>query len=623
MRVIGTAGHVDHGKSTLVKSLTGIDPDRLAEEKAREMTIDLGFAWLTLNNGETVGVVDVPGHRDFIENMLAGVGGIDAVLLVIAADEGVMPQTQEHLAILDLLGIQDGLIVLSKSDLIGDPDWFDLIEDEIRQVTRGTTLESADMVRVSSYTGEGIPELLHKLAALLADLPPRRDTNAPRLPIDRIFTISGFGTVVTGTLLDGKLAVGDEVEIQPSGLSARIRGLQTYKQSVETALPGSRAAVNLAGVDKKAIQRGDVLTHPGQLQPTVLADLRFRHLPGATRPLQHDAEVKLFVGAAEATAHVRLLSDDILPPGSEGWMQIRLDEPLALAQGDRFILRFPSPGETIGGGVVVDPHPAHRWKRFQPQVIAQLETRMLGTPAERVTQAAAGPEPVKRPALQRQVGYNEAELNAAIGEAVSGGFMMELPDGSFLAAETWERHVQEMVAALTEFHANDPLRLGLPREELRSRMALKISTLNMLLEMTPQIVIEDHVLRLTAHQIHFDEQQTAVIQTLMQAMEATPYTPPSYAEAAEITGEPVLRALIELGQLVQVQPDVIFTEPVYRELVAATLKLIDETGGVTASQLRDAFNTSRKYAIGLLEHLDSIGVTRRMGDTRVRGPRSS
>ena len=419
MRVIGTAGHVDHGKSTLVKRLTNIDPDRLAEEKAREMTIDLGFAWLELDNDELLGIVDVPGHRDFIENMLAGIGSIDAVILVIAADEGVMPQTREHLSILHLLGIENGLIAMTKTDMVDDPDWLELVEQEIMEVVEGTSLENVDIVRVSAITGDGIPDLLAKLTDLLADLPQRADYNQPRLPIDRVFTISGFGTVVTGTLLGGSLRIGNEIELQPTGLSGRIRGLQSYKQSVEVAYPGSRVAVNITGIEKRAVQRGHVLAHPKQITPTRLVDVYFNHLPDASRPLKHNAAVKVFSGAAEAPAHVRLLNDETLLPGQSGWIQLRLDEHLPISRGDRYILRYPSPAETIGGGIVIEPRPRKRWKRFQTQVIQHLETLMQGTPGERIAQAAEGKEPIKRPNLQKQVGYSDTELETAIEEALA------------------------------------------------------------------------------------------------------------------------------------------------------------------------------------------------------------
>ncbi|RMF28066.1 MAG: selenocysteine-specific translation elongation factor, partial [Chloroflexi bacterium] len=351
MRVIGTAGHVDHGKSTLVKALTGIDPDRLREEKERQMTIDLGFAWLTLPGGEPVGIVDVPGHKDFIENMLAGVGGIDAALFVVAADEGVMPQTREHLAILDLLEVKTGVVAITKADLSESPEWLELVMAEVSETLEGTCLEGAPLIPVSAKTGEGLTELLAALEEVLATSEPRRDRGRPRLPVDRVFTISGFGTVVTGTLIDGSFEIGQEVEIQPQGLRARIRGLQTHKRAIEKAVPGSRVAVNLSGVSKEQLWRGSVVTTPGWLRPTLLVDARLRYLEDARHPLRHNAEVKFFSGSTEVMARVRLLSHQELPPGETGWVQLRLAAPVPLVKGDRFIIRRPSPPATIGGGV--------------------------------------------------------------------------------------------------------------------------------------------------------------------------------------------------------------------------------------------------------------------------------
>ncbi len=622
MRVVGTAGHVDHGKSTLVRALTGIDPDRLAEEKRREMTIDLGFAWLSLPNGETIGFVDVPGHRDFIENMLAGVGGIDAVLLVIAADEGVMPQTREHLAILDLLGIQHGLIALTKVDMVPDADWLELIELDIRAATAETTLAQADIIRVSARTGDGIPQLIQHLMTLLEHMPPRQDFRSPRLPIDRVFSISGFGTVVTGTLMGGTLRVGETVAIQPEGLTVRIRGLQSYKQPVEVAEPGSRVAVNLSGAEKRLIERGFVLTRPQQLQASRLVDVRLRHLPDAPFALKHNAEVKFFVGAAESLGHVRLLNDESLAPGAEGWIQVRLETTLALAQGDRFILRYPSPSVTIGGGVVINPNPAQRWKRFQPDVILDLETRMQGTPAERVAQAALEPAAHRRGEIQKRVGYNDHDLTQAMQAALDSAMLVALGDDAYLSAVTYYEILNRMRDELRAFHQAQPLRGGMKREELRVRVGLKPAFFNLILAAQTVIVLEQDRVRLPDHQVTFTPAQQQRIQQLDAQMQAAPYTPPSFSEAAQIVGEEVLYALIDLGDIVQVQPDVILTAPIYQEMVQGALQIIDEQGSVAANQLRDRFGTTRKYAIGLLEFLDAQGVTRRSGDVRVRGSRA-
>lgn len=619
MRVIGTAGHVDHGKSTLIKRLTGIDPDRLAEEKARQLTIDLGFAWLELPGGETVGVIDVPGHRDFIENMLAGIGGIDAALLVIAADEGVMPQTREHLAILDLLGIKNGIVVLSKTDMVDDPDWLDLVEQDVRDTIAHTHLADVPILRVSAHIGDGIPNLTTTLEALLNDLPDRPDINQPRLPVDRVFTISGFGTVVTGTLTGGSLHVGDEIELQPNGLRGRVRGLQSYKQKVETSYPGSRVAVNISGVDKDDVTRGHLLAYPGQVEPTMMVDVFFRYLPDIDRPLKHNSEVKVFSGASEASARVRLLNNEHLAPGEEGWLQLRLMHPLALSQNDRYILRYPSPAQTIGGGVIVDPHPKRRWKRFQPQVIERLATRMEGTPAQRVTQSAEGREPIKYTTLQQQTGYSDSDMAHALNDALIEGILTELLPNIYMATASVRALIREMHDILTSFHSGYPLRLGIPREELRNRVGIKQMTFNALLDLDNTLVSEKSLVRLESHVVTFTEQQEIDIDALFTQMRETPYTPPSYSEATAITGEDVLQALIDLGEIVQVQQDVIFTRTAYEELVDGVLQLIDTEGNVEAKTLRDRFDTSRKFAIGLLEHLDHQGITRRVGDARVRG----
>ncbi|HUS15670.1 MAG TPA: selenocysteine-specific translation elongation factor, partial [Chloroflexia bacterium] len=385
MYVLGTAGHVDHGKSTLVKALTGIDPDRLQEEKEREMTIDLGFAWLRLPGGAEVSVVDVPGHERFIKNMLAGVGGIDAALLVIAADEGPMPQTAEHLNILHLLGVDRGLVVITKRDLV-DADWLDLVQEEVRDRLAGTTLAGAPLVPVSARTGAGLDDLKTAIAALLARTTPRVDRGRPRLPIDRVFSVAGFGTVVTGTLVDGSLQTGQEIEIVPGGLKSRVRGLQSHKHKAEVAPPGGRVAVNVGGLAVDDLHRGQVVTTPGWLHATTRIDARLHLLPDAPKPLAQNAILDLFAGAAESSCRVTLLDAEKLEPGRAGWVTLRLLTPVPVVKGDRFILRQPSPSVTIGGGVVIDAHP-RRHRRFDPAIIRALETLERGTPEELVVQA--------------------------------------------------------------------------------------------------------------------------------------------------------------------------------------------------------------------------------------------
>jgi selenocysteine-specific elongation factor len=347
VHVIGTAGHVDHGKSTLVKALTGMNPDRLKEEKEREMTIDLGFAWMRLPDGEEVGIVDVPGHRDFLENMLSGISGIELVLLVVAADEGVMPQTREHLAIIDLLGIDSGIIVLTKSDLVSDPQWMELVKADVSKLVSDTVMKNAPIISVSALKGTGLTELKHTLETKLFSLPVRPDYSRPRLSIDRVFSLTGFGTVVTGTLLEGRLHVGDEVEILPSVIQGRIRGLQTHKQNAEEAVPGSRTAVNITGLEVNQIHRGDVLSNRGVYYTSQRLDVSIHLLSDVLTPLRHQDNVKLFIGSAEINARIRLLGEKELIPGKKGYLQLELAKPTVAVKGDRFILRRPSPPEKM------------------------------------------------------------------------------------------------------------------------------------------------------------------------------------------------------------------------------------------------------------------------------------
>lgn len=619
MQTIGTAGHVDHGKSALVQRLTDIDPDRLKEEKQRQLTIDLGFAWFDLN-GETVGVVDVPGHRDFIENMLAGVGGIDAVLFVVAADEGVMPQTREHLAIIDLLGVERGLIALTKADLAPDDDWLDLVEMDVRETMSGTALHAADVVRVSAKTGDGIPLLLDKLSVLLETAPRRRDTNQPTLPIDRVFTVGGFGTVVTGTLSGGGLHIGDEVELQPGGVRGRVRGLQSYEQRREIAQPGSRTAVNIAGVEREAVKRGQVLAYPGTLRPTQLIDVQYRHLPDAPRPLKHNDEMKAFIGAAQAMATVRLLDADALPPGETGWLQLRLSAPLAVPPKSRFILRDPAMRVTVGGGGVVNANPPERYKRFRADVIRRLEQQLKGTPAERVVLAAEGRELVTLDDLEERTGLSGDDLAGAVTDAVQGEQLAAFDENAYLAATSYQQMQAQLASITAAYHDAYPLRVGIPREELREKARLDDDLFSLLLRYSDAIIVsrDGGRLRLTSHTVTFTDAQARKIDALFAAMNAEPFAPPSAKDAVAILGnDDLLRALVDMGDLVQAAPDVIFTADAYGQMVQTVREMFAAGEEVTAKTVRDQVGTSRKYAIALLEHLDSVGVTRRVGDRRV------
>jgi selenocysteine-specific elongation factor len=619
MRVIGTAGHVDHGKSALVQALTGTHPDRLKEEREREMTIDLGFAWLTLPGGEAVGIVDVPGHIDFIENMLAGVGGIDAALFVIAADEGVMPQTREHLAILDLLKINAGVVALTKIDLVS-AEWLELIQLDVQEALRGSVLASAPIVPVSARSGAGIPALLAAIDRVIQQRPPRPDRGRPRHAIDRVFSVAGFGTVVTGTLIDGSLRVGDDVMILPQNLPARIRGLQTHKTRIDVAVPGSRVAINLSGVELADVKRGNVITTPGWLSPTVLIDAQFEHLASSPRPLVHNAEVKFFHGAAEVSAHLRLLNDEQLAPGHTGWAQFALRQPLALVKGDRFIVRLPSPSITLGGGVVIDPQPGRRHRRFRPEVIARLETLARGTPSELLLKALEAGGPTNSADLFKRASLSSDEAQAALRELLELQQARQLKANLYLSTSGWAALRRKISGELSAYHTTYPLKIGMPREELKSRLGLDTKTFNLIVEQALQeniVAATGGVLHVPDFAIAFKPDQQKAIDVLLGKFKAAPWNTPSPKDAEQIVGADVLAALIDLGRLIKLSEDVLLLAETYQSGVERIRAHLTEHKTITVAQVRDLFNTSRKYALALMEYLDAQGVTKRVGDERM------
>jgi selenocysteine-specific elongation factor len=628
MRVIGTAGHVDHGKSTLIEALTGTHPDRLKEEQDRQMTIDLGFGWLRLPNGEEIGIVDVPGHRDFVDNMLAGITGIDAALLVVAADEGIMPQTREHLAILDLLRIPAGVIALTKTDLIADEEWFQAVEADIRKATIGTALERAPLVRVSARTRTGLDELLDSLAEVLRNQPDRTDLGRPRLPIDRVFTMSGFGTVVTGTLSDGPLEVGEEVEILPSGLRGRVRGLQNHRRKVDRALPGSRTAANISGVSAGQLRRGEVLTRPGQHQITRRLDARFRALPDLSVSVVHNSQVKVFSGTSETMATLRLLDSDELTPGQEGWIQMELGRPLVCVRGDAFIVRRPSPAETLGGGMVMDAHPAARHKRFDADVLASLGSLATGDPAGILLQTASalGAASLRDIVMHSHLGRDAAV--SALQQLVTEDRLILLESGPIgidsdvftTTAAAWGDVRQKIETTLAAYHRRFRLRHGIPREELKSQLDLAPRLFNAAIERLARAGVlaeAGNLVALADHEIRFDPREQAAADDLMQRFGQDPFSPPGIKECQATAGPEIVSALITLGELIPVSADVIFRKRDYDSMVAGIRDRIKSQGQITLAEVRDQFGTSRRYAQALLEHLDALGVTRRSGDARV------
>jgi len=621
VQVIGTAGHVDHGKSTLINRLTGINPDRLKEERDREMSIELGFAWFELPNGDDVGIVDVPGHRDFIENMLAGIGGIDAALFVVAADEGVMPQTREHLAILDLLQIPAAVVALTKIDLVPDAEWLDLVEADLQDTLAGTALANAPIVRVSARSGEGLDALVQALQDVLSQHPHRPDLGRPRLPVDRVFTLPGFGTIVTGTLTDGHLSVGDAVEILPPGIEGRIRGLQTHKQAEEKAQPGSRTAVNISGVSVDEIHRGDVVVLPKTYQPTKMIDVWVRLLKDANTPLKHNSEVKFFLGAAEVIARVRLLGMQELKPGEEGFLQLMLHHPVVALRQDRFILRRPSPAETIGGGQVVNPHPQRRHKRFNEAKLEELAQMMVGTPEEILLQSARQTGAAGQDKLIETSGLEPKQARAAIESLLANGDLTALNGEQLLIpTDQFTRLQAELIESLTAFHQQNPLLMGIARERLRTENRLPADLFDGLLSqlsMAGQIETENALVRLAGHQISLTEAQQAKVDSLLRDFTARPYTPPSVKESQAAIGEDLVTVLVQTGQLAQLGDDVLLQPEILTEMQEAVVEIIRQNGSLTLAELRDRFETSRKYAVAVLEDLDARGVTTRKGDGRV------
>ena len=606
--VVGTAGHIDHGKSALITALTGIDPDRLAEEKRRGMTIDLGFAHLRLPSGREVGIVDVPGHARFIRNMLAGVHGFDAVMLVIAADEGVMPQTREHLEIIDLLEVRRGVIVLSKVDLVDAP-WLALVKSEVLETLEGTSLQGSPVVTFSAVTGDGKPELLVVLDTILGAAPARLDVGRPRLPIDRAFTMSGFGTVVTGTLVDGTLTLGDELEVVTGGHKVRVRGLQQHNRKVETASPGSRVAVNLVGVEKDQLSRGDVLARLNTLHATRRVDATVRVSASAPQPLRHGADLLLHTGTAEVSCRVILLEVDQIDAGGEGWVQLYLERPIAAVENDRFILRIPSPATTIAGGRLVDVTP-RKHSRRDSVVRESLERRAAGEVLQE--ELRKYPRGVTVSALLKATMAPEADV-AIVSARRIGDWLYDI--GVWRAIS--DRATRELEAS----HGEHPLRAGMAREELRTRLGVPPGSFPSVVQGLVQDGLVEERGGLVALPRHRVELHTldGTATALLEVLGRQPFTPPSLTEAMRQTGasEEMVRALAQSGGIVRVSDDVAFAKDAYDAAVDMVKEIVLSSGSVTVAQLRDRMGASRRPVLALLEYLDAQRVTRRVGDSRV------
>lgn len=626
--IIGTAGHVDHGKTLLIKALTGIDTDRLQEEKKRGITIELGFAHLDFDDGTQAGIVDVPGHEKFIKNMLAGAGGIDLAMLVVAADEGFMPQTVEHLGILTLLGIKDGLVAVTKADMV-DPEWLDMMQEEIAQRVKGTFLEGKPILTVSAYTGQGIPELKEALHALVLDAREKNLRVAFRLPVDRVFSVDGFGTVVTGTLIEGAMHEGDPAVLAPSGAETRIRNLQVHGKDVDTAYAGQRVAVNLAGLKRTDIQRGDAVAKPGSLRTSLMLDVRLQNLRASQRVILNDSQVHLYHGASVLLAKVVLLDRDGLDPGESCYAQLRLTEPIASKNGDRFVVRFLSPLETIGGGTILDDAPK-RHKRGDPAVLEALRIRESGSGGDRVVQVAAefGTALPQTDKLASKLGMDPQELEELLGELVSAGRLVEPLPGRFASSGVMDGVRDACRGLLEDYHRKNPLHAGMKAAELRQKLfkSMDQTGADALLR---QLCAEGSIRRtaeryaLAEFSVRFTKKQSAIRERLLESYRKAGIEPPtteemlaqfSQGEAAD--AKQVLDSVLTGGELVMLSPQICYHKDAWLRARGAVRAHLAEQETITLAELRDALGTSRKYALAVLEYLDRFHVTKKEGDLR-------
>jgi selenocysteine-specific elongation factor len=625
--IIGTAGHVDHGKTTLIQALTGTNPDRLKEEQERGMTIDIGFAALKLPDGTIAGIVDVPGHERFLKNMLAGASGVDVVLLVIAADESVMPQTREHLDILRLLDVKNGVVALTKCDMV-EEDWIQAVEEDVRDQLKGSFLADAPILRVSAVKGKGIDALRRALLSAVSRAEARNAALPFRLPVDRVFTRPGFGTVVTGTLVAGTLHVGDTVEIAPQRLATRVRGLQVHNQKVDSAEAGSRVAVNLAGIETEAIERGAQLAPPASIAPTVRFDGVFRMLPNAPKPLKDRARVRVHLGTAEILGRIRLLDgQDELPPGERAYIQFQAEAEFAAVRGDRFVLRSYSPMTTIGGGWVLDAAPP-RHRKADKKVLDALAAKERGTP-EDLIETLLQRRPVGMPAKEvyQSGGLTPAETETAINALLQSGKIAHLPPERFIHSSLLTALTERAVALLENYHKQFPLRIGMPKEELRSALGKDVDTkafasLTSGWQQQNRIFTEGATARLADFQVELNERQKALLERMESFYQECGIATPTIEEVSrEVKAPPdavtaLLRVGAERGQFVRVADGVYYDRETLGHLQQLVRDQVTQHGGITVATFRDLTDSNRKFSLQALEYFDTIRFTRREGDTR-------
>ena len=616
MFVIGTAGHVDHGKTALINALTGMDPDRLQEEKDRGMTIDLGFAWLKLSNGTEISLIDVPGHEKFVNNMLAGIGSIDLAMLIISLDESIMPQTLEHLAILDLLNVQKGMVVLTKKDLVDD-EWAELVKADVEELISGTVFETSNIYCVSAKSGEGIELLLSGMEELLSSTIVRRDIYKPRLPIDRSFTVSGFGTVVTGTLIDGTLNVGEEMELSPSGRKVRIRGLQTHKKSEDTAHPGTRVAANISGVNHLDITRGEVLTTPDWIKPSEAFDVYLSVLDSIPNPLRHNMHVTLHVGSMEVVSILRLLETDSVDSGERTWVQIKPVRPVPILKGDYCVIR--SNMTTLGGGIVVAAN-AKRHKRKDFQTVERLNSLLSDSTKDIVfniineSDFVIGVQDISEIST---IGIDAVinELKILIDEKLILSTLNEIVNSDFISMNNWNKLSDDVEKILSKYHSDYPLRNGVPKQFLRNQLNATPSAYNQVLHLlnTKDVIVEGaSFIKLPDHFPNLSEQQAIQVKEFLDLLNKEPFTSNN-----ELIGDQILEFLVDQEKVIKLDDKILLSYSVYQGIVEKVQQILSDKGEITVAVLRDEFGTSRKYAIAILDYMDQQQITKRVGDIRV------
>jgi selenocysteine-specific elongation factor len=627
--ILGTAGHIDHGKTSLVKALTGVDTDRLKEEKERGITIELGFTYLDLPSGIRLGIVDVPGHERFVKHMVAGAWGIDLVALVIAADEGVMPQTKEHLDICTLLRVKKGLIILTKMDLV-DQELLDLVKEEVTDAVRNTFLKEAPILAVSSTTGEGIQQLISVLDHLSQKVEEKPSGGLFRLPIDRVFTMKGFGTVVTGTIVSGAIALGETLEVLPSGKEGKIRNIQVYNQSVEKAEAGQRAAVNIQGIETSDINRGDVLARPHTLTPTRIIDAYLEYLPAAPRPLKNRTIQRFHIGTNLATASIYLMNREELPPGEGGFVQLRLDRPVVALPQDRFVIRGSSVIQTCGGGVILDTHP-EKHKRFSERVVSDLTLLRDGTGEQALRQhilhSAIGGMALDD--LLKRVAMAPDEVQTLLKRMVEKGELVLIdPEKLKVVDHSQYQELREnILLQLKEFHGRFPMKSGLAKEELRTKLpaSVDIKLFQIIigeLIQSGRIVLEKDKLRLPEHRVALSDER-GLVKKVEEAVLKGGLQPPSPRELSETWSEEeasvlaVFEHLVHEGILIKIRTGIYFHRTTFERVREGLIQFLRKNREITTPQFKEMTGASRKYVIPLIEYFDQIKLTLRLGDKRI------